>query len=200
MVDELFLDTSFIGSLAPLKQSVAEACDHRLESFPKFSFTASPLLGSGRPELEMLNKLIYRVERALAYPEWRKRATSARNSFMAEVIGQEATAECETVPNSLVGMLQKLQAVVAAIAPVDDAVVKQKRLVAELMRRRSFEQRLMAYGEASLALKECITVGELAEQQVMLLQKRLHSSATAWRQKSTPALFPQPAWSLWIPG
>jgi len=196
VVDELFLDTSFIGSLAPLKQSVAEACDQRLESFPKFNFTASPLLGGGRAELEMLNKLIYRVERALAYPEWRKRATSARNSFMAEVIGQEATAECETVPSSLVGMLQKLQAVVAAIAPVDDAAVKQKRLVAELTRRRSFEQRLMAYGEASLALKECITVGELAEQQVLLLQKRLHSSATAWRQKIYSSAFPSTSLEL----
>lgn len=123
----------------------------------------------------MLNQLIYRVERALAYPAWRKRATSARNSFMAEVIGQEATAERETVPSSLMGLLQKLQAVVAAIAPVDEAAVKQKRLVTDLKKRRSFEQRLKAYGEASLALKECVTVGELAEQQVLLLQRRLHS-------------------------
>ncbi|SCW96517.1 MULTISPECIES: AAA family ATPase [unclassified Pseudomonas] len=189
VVDELFLDTAFVGSLAPLKQSVAEACDHGLEVFPKFNFTASPELGGGRAELEVLNKLIYRVERALAYPEWRKRATSARNSFMAEVIGQP-TAERETVPSSLVGLLQKLQAVVAAIAPVDDAAVKQKRLMAELKKRRSFEQRLKAYGEASLALKECITVGELAEQQVLLLQKRLHSSATAWRQKIYSSAFP----------
>ncbi|NWA06915.1 ATP-binding protein [Pseudomonas gingeri] len=196
VVDELFLDTSFIGSLAPLKQSVAEACDHGLESFPKFNFTASPELGGGRAELEMLNKLIYRVERALAYPEWRKLATSSRNSFMAEVIGQEATAERETVPSSLVGLLQKLQAVVAAIAPVDDAAVKQKRLVAELKRRRSFEQRLKAYGEASLALKECVTVGELAEQQVLLLQKRLHSSATAWRQKIYSSAFPSTSLEL----
>ncbi len=196
VVDELFLDTAFIGSLAPLKQSVAEACDHGLESFPKFNFTASPEVGGGRAELETLNKLIYRVERALAYPEWRKRATSARNSFMAEVIGQETTAERETVPSSLVGLLQELQAVVAAIAPVDDAAVKQKRLVVELKRRRSFEQRLKAYDEASLALKECVTVGELAEQQVLLLQKRLHSSATAWRQKIYSSAFPSTSLEL----
>lgn len=196
VVDELFLDTAFIGSLAPLKQSVAEACDHGLESFPKFNFTASPEVGGGRAELETLNKLIYRIERALAYPKWRKRATSARNSFMAEVIGQETTAERETVPSSLVGLLQKLQAVVAAIAPVDDAAVKQKRLVVELKRRRSFEQRLKAYGEASLALKECVTVGELAEQQVLLLQKRLHSSATAWRQKIYSSAFPSTSLEL----
>ncbi|WP_186828328.1 ATP-binding protein [Pseudomonas syringae] len=58
VVDELFLDTAFIGSLAPLKQSVAEACDHGLESFPKFNFTASPEVGGGRAELETLNKLM----------------------------------------------------------------------------------------------------------------------------------------------
>ncbi|QDH66611.1 MULTISPECIES: ATP-binding protein [Pseudomonas] len=196
VVDELFLDTAFIGSLALLKQSVAEACDHSLASFPKFNFTASPELGGGRAELKTLNQLIYRVERALAYPAWRKHATLARNSFMSEVVGQEATAERETVPSSLMGLLQKLQAVVAAIAPVDEAAVKQKRLVAELKKRRSFEQRLKAYGEASLALKECVTVGDLAEQQVLLLQRRLRSSATAWRQKIYSSAFPSTSLEL----
>jgi energy-coupling factor transporter ATP-binding protein EcfA2 len=196
VVDELFLDPAFIGSLAPLKRSVADACDHGLESFPEFNFTASPELGDGRAELKALNKLIFRVERALTYPEWRRSTASARNSFMAKVIGQETTAERETVPSSLMGLLQKLQAVVAAIAPVDDAAVKQKRLVVELKRRRSFEQRLKAYGKASQALKECVTIGELAEQQVLLLQERLHSSATAWRKKIYSSAFPSTSLEL----
>ncbi|WP_178123509.1 ATP-binding protein [Pseudomonas sp. JG-B] len=196
VVDELFRDAAFTGSLAPLQHSIADACDQSLASFPAFDFTASQEIGGGRTELQALNQLIYRVERAMAYPAWRERAMSARNSFMAEVIGQVATAERKTAPGSLMGLLHKLQAMVAAIAPVDEASVKQTRMVADLKKRRSFEQRLKAYGEASLALKECVTVGELAEQQVLQLQRQLHGSATAWRRKIYSSAFPSTSLEL----
>lgn len=196
VVDELFHEAAFTGSLAPLQEIVAKACDQGLASFPDFDFTASPELGGGRAELQALNQILYRVERAMAYPAWRKRAMSATSRFMAEVIGQVATAERKTLPGSLMGLLHELQSMVAAIAPVEEAAVKQARLVADLKKRRSVEQRLKAYGEASLALKECITVGELAEQQVLQLQRQLHSSATAWRRKIYSSAFPSTSLEL----
>ncbi|CAN7424366.1 ATP-binding protein [Aquipseudomonas alcaligenes] len=196
VVDELFREVAFTGSLAPLQKIVAKACDKGLASFPAFDFTASPELGGGRAELQVLNQLIYRIERAMAYPEWRKCATSATNRFMAEVIGLPETAGRKTLPGSLMGLLRELQFMVAAIAPVEEAAVKQVRLVADLKKRRSVEQRLKAYREASQALEECITIGELAEQQVLQLQRQLHSSAAAWRRKIYSSAFPSTSLEL----
>lgn len=196
VVDELFRDAAFTGSLAPLQHIVSKACDQGLAEFPIFDFTASPELGGGRTELQALNQIIYRVERAMAYPAWRKCATPATNRFMAEVIGQVANAERKTLSGSLMGLLHELQSMVSAIAPVEEAAVKQERLVADLQKRRSVEQRLKAYGEASPALEECITIGQLAEQQVLQLQRQLHSSASAWRRKIYSSAFPSTSLEL----
>lgn len=196
VVEELFRDTAFAKSLKPLRQPMVETCDRALEAFPAFEFTASPKLGGGRPEFQDLNKLIYRVELAMAYPAWRSSAKSAMIGFMREVVGLVATEERATAPDSLMGQLYKLQAIVTAISPIDEAAVKQHRLVTDIKKRRGLEQRLKAYREASLALKECVTVGELAEQQVKQLQGQLHSSATYWRNRIYLSAFPSTSMEL----
>ncbi|WP_198918753.1 AAA family ATPase [Pseudomonas chlororaphis] len=196
VVEELFHDAAFAKSLKPLRLHIVETCDRALEVFPALKFTASPKLGSGRPEFQDLNQLIYRIELAMAYPGWRSDAKSVMIGFMREVVGLVATEERETVPESLMGQLYKLQAIVTAISPIDEAAVKQQRLVADINKRRRFEQRLKAYGEASLGLKECVTIGELAEQQVKQLQRQLHSSATFWRKRIYLSAFPTTSMEL----
>ncbi|MGV8864453.1 MAG: ATP-binding protein [Pseudomonas sp.] len=196
VVEELFRDAAFARSLKPLKLHIVETCDRALKTFPAFDFTASQKLGDGRSEFEDLNKLIYRVELALAYPAWRSSAKSAMGSFMREVVGQVATEERATASDSVMGQLRKLQTIVTAIAPVDEAAVKQERLMADIKKRRGFELRLKAYGEASLALKECVTIGELAEQQVKQLQGQLHSSAAFWRNRIYLSAFPSTSMEL----
>jgi len=196
IVEELFQDPAFARSLNPLKLHVIDICDKALPSFPMMVFTAPEKLGAGRSEFESLNQLIYRTELALAYPEWRRRAQLAVGAFMREVVGQVTTEERKTESNSLMGQLYKLQNIVTAVAPIDEATVKQQRLMADVKKRRSFELRIKAYNVASQALKECITVGELAEQQVKQLQRRLHSSATSWRNKIYLSAFPSNSMEL----
>lgn len=197
VVEELFHDEAFTGSLASLQKSVSLTCDQGLTWFPAFDFTPSPELGSGRAELKLLNEIIYKIERAIAYSAWRKQAVSAINSFIAQVVGKRETAsERETLPDSLMGRLLELQSMVAAIAPVEDAAIKQKLMVADLKKRRSIEQRLKSYDKASRALEECITIGELAEQQVLHLQQKLHGSAAAWRRKIYSSAFPSTSLEL----
>ena len=196
VVDELLQGAAFTGSLSPLQQIVSTTCVQSLAAFPPFDYSVSPELGGGRAELQALNQIIYRVEQAMAYPAWRKCATLATNRFMAEVVGQVANAERKTLPGSLMGLLHELQSMVSAIAPVEEAAVKQKRLVTDIKKRRSVEQRLKAYGEASPALEECIAIGELAEQQVLQLQRQLHGSASAWRRKIYSNAFPSTSLEL----
>jgi len=196
LVQELFADASFARSLKPLKQHVSDACDRAFQAFPSFDFAASPELGAGRTEFHDLNRLIYRVERALAYPSWRSGSKLAVGNFMREVVGQAATEERPTAPDSLMGRLQKLQTMVKAIAPVDEASMKQGRLVADIKKRRGFERRLKVYGETSIALTECIAVGDLVERQVEQLQQQLHTSATFWRKKIYLSAFPSTSLEL----
>lgn len=194
--EELFNDPAFAGSLKSLKSHVINICDKALSSFPELAFTEPEKLGAGRSEFKDLNLLIYRIELALAYPQWRRSANLAVGSFMREVVGQVTTDERETESNSLMGQLHKLQNIVSAVAPIDEAAVKQQRLMADVKKRRGFELRLKAYSVASVALKECITIGELAEQQVKQLQGRLHSSATSWRNKIYLSAFPSNSMEL----
>lgn len=196
LIEELFNDTAFSGSIRPLGEHVSGACDRAFQAFPAFDFTTSPELGAGRQEFQELNQFIYRVERALAYPSWRTSAKDAVANLMREVVGQAATEGRHTEPDSLMGQLHKLQTMVTAIEPVDDAAVKHERMLADIKRRRGFERRLKAYGEASLALQECMAVGDLAERQVAQLQQQLHTTASHWRNKIYLSAFPTTAMEL----
>ncbi|MGN5538866.1 AAA family ATPase [Alcaligenes sp. Lyrl_28] len=196
LVEELFNDTAFSGSLRPLGEQVSSACDRAFQAFPAFDFTAPPDLGAGRQEFQELNQFIYRVERALAYSSWRTSAKDAVANFMREVVGQAATGERQTEPDSLMGQLHKLQTMVTAIEPVDDAAVKHERMLSDIKQRRGFERRLKAYDEASLALQECIAVGDLVEQQVAQLQQQLHTTASHWRNKIYLSAFPATSMEL----
>lgn len=196
LVEELFTDTAFSGSLRPLGEHVSGACDRAFQTFPAFDFTASPEIGDGRQEFQELNQLIYRVESALAFPAWRTSVKGAVACLMREVIGQAATEERQTEPESLMGQLYKLQILVTAIEPVEEATVKHERMLADIKRRRGFERRLKAYGEASRALEECMAVGDLAERQVAQLQKQLHTSASHWRNKIYLSAFPATSMEL----
>ncbi|WP_162887219.1 ATP-binding protein [Pseudomonas syringae] len=190
IAEELFRDNAFAKSLDPLKVKLQDDCAEALKNFPAFAFIASPPIGSDRTEFKELNKLINRVESALAYPQWRVSAAATVSHFMRYAVGLCATDDRETVPESLLGQLLQLQSIVAAVAPIDEVIIKHSRLVADLGKRRAFEERLKEYAAASEGLEKCIAIGELAEQQVSQLQKKLQRSATYWRDKIYLSAFP----------
>lgn len=196
LVEELFQDPAFSGSLKSLSVKLADACDLAFEAFPVLEFEQSPELGNGREEFRELNQYIQRIERGLAHPKWRAQAKDVTMGLMRDVVGQVETDERKTEANSLMGQLLQLRALVTAIEPLEEASAKQKRMLADIEKRRIAERRLKAYDDASQALQECIEIGGLAERQVAELQSRLHTSATHWRNKIYLSAFPATSMEL----
>ncbi|AVT22255.1 hypothetical protein C7Y68_01055 [Paracidovorax avenae] len=196
IVDELFADRAFAGSLQPLQEHIRNECEEALEKFPAFQLVGGARIGNERPEFDELNRVVERVELALQFSVWRQTAASQIGSFMANVVGRTSVDKRETVSTSLMGLLKKLQLMVEAIEPVDKALEKQTLLVQDIAKRRRLEQRLAAYGVAITALEDCVAIGDLAERQVEQLQKRLHSSATIWRTRIYRSAFPSTSMEL----
>lgn len=190
IVDELFKDDAFAKSLRLLRPGVEAACDKALESFSTCEIPSAYQLADGRKELGDLNRALSRLERALAFAAWRNANQSALASFMQTVVGQSSTPDRPTHLCSLLGRLLRLQSMVNAIEPVNDATRLCNRMAEDIGKRRIKERRLAAYRVASEALEDCAKVGSLAEQQVGQLQKHLHKSAVGWRNRIYSSAFP----------
>lgn len=190
IVDELFGEDAFTGTLGLLRPGIEALCDETISTFPECEIELERQVGDGRKELETLTKVLWRVQKALTFSSWRNANHAVLASFMQSVIGQAPTPERETAVESLMGVLLRLQKMVTAIEPVNEAAKLCNRMLDDIGKRRIKEKRLTAYKLASGALRECMTMGALAEQQVEQLQKRLHKSAVAWRQKIYSNAFP----------
>ena len=93
-------------------------------------------------------------------------------------------------PSTLSGKLVGLQATVDAAEPLTAALGSCSMLLEDLGKRRVAEARLAAYSRASLALKELMGLGSLAQRQVDSLQSTLAGSAAKWRSRIYSGAFP----------
>ncbi|WP_230588376.1 hypothetical protein, partial [Ralstonia solanacearum] len=196
IVDELFKDEAFSKSLRLLRPGVEAACDKALESFGACEIPGGYQLPDDRKELGDLKRVLSRLERALAFAAWRNANQPALASFMQTVVGQPPTPDRSTHPSSLLGSLLRLQSMVNAIEPVNEATKLCNRMAEDIGKRRAKEKRLAAYRVASEALEDCAKVGLLAEQQVGQLQKHLHKSAVGWRNRIYSSAFPSTSLDL----
>lgn len=190
LVDELFERPPFQETIGLLKGEFRVVCDAAVNSFPAFKATPLRLLGGGQKELTSLAEALERLNRALAFSAWRNDNKTSLATFMQEVVGQKPAAGRETAPNSLLGRLARLQAMVNGVEPVSRAISLCHRMRGDIDKRRVKEKRLAAYALTSDGLGECIKVGGLAQEQVEQLQNRLHKSAVTWRNRIYRSAFP----------
>ncbi|WP_082848261.1 AAA family ATPase [Delftia sp. GW456-R20] len=193
---ELFTDKAFSSSLKPLQEYIHNECKRAIDNFPEFQIKDSTRIGKEQKELDELNRVVQRVEQALQFSAWRQTVISEISAFMTEVVGRPPVDGGKTEQGSLLGRLKKLQAMVEAIEPVNNALNKQKLLMTDIAKRRNFEKRLAAYDVAAKALDKCIEIGELSGRQIEQLQNRLHSSAALWRTRIYRSAFPSTSMEL----
>lgn len=190
LVEELFNTDPFKSSLGLLKPGFKKACDEAVSAFPAMEIAALPELGNGHKDLAALNAALTRLNKAIAFAEWRNAHKTEIAAFMQSVVGQAATSDKTTAPTSLLAQLQSLKAMVDGIEPVSQAITLIKRMGDDIKKRREKEKRLAAYVVTSEALADCMKVGGLAEQQVEELQNRLHKKAVGWRSRIYTGAFP----------
>lgn len=190
LVDELFERPPFQETLGLLKGEFRVVCDAAMSTFPAFEAAPLRALGGGQKELASLAKALERLNRALAFSAWRNDNKTSLATFMQDVVGQKPAAGRETAPNSLLGRLARLQAMVSGVEPVSRAISLCQRMRGDIDKRRVKEKRLAAYALTSDGLGECIKVGGLAREQVEQLQNKLHKSAVTWRNRIYQSAFP----------
>jgi energy-coupling factor transporter ATP-binding protein EcfA2 len=190
VVDELFTDESFSGVLRELKTGVQAACNEGLEKLPPLSASDLRDFSAGLHELKDLQITVRRISTAMDFSKWRKIHKTSIGEFSAALVGQAPKEGQPTAPDSLLGNLQRLHAIVEGVEPITQALVLCKRMEKDIAERRLVEKRLVLYGLASGALQECMKLGSLAEQQVDQLQVSLQRRAVVWRKRIYQGAFP----------
>lgn len=190
LAEELFNTEPFKSSLGLLKPGFKKACDKAVSAFPAMEIAALPELGNGHKDLAALNAALARLNKAIAFAEWRNTHKTKIAAFMQSIVGQAPASDKKTTPTSLLAQLQSLKAMVDGIEPVSQAITLIKRMGDDIKKRREKERRLASYVVTSEALADCMKVGELAEQQVEELQNRLHQKAVGWRSRIYTGAFP----------
>lgn len=190
LIEELFEKSPFQETLGLLKAEFQATCDTAVKAFPAFELTPLPVLGGGQKELASLSAVLERLNKALAFSAWRNDNKTSLATFMQDVVGHKPAAGRETAPDSLLGRLLRLQAMVSGVEPVNQAITLCQRMKGDIDKRRVKEKRLAAYVVTSNALSECMKVGGLAQDQVEQLQKKLHKSAVTWRNRIYLSAFP----------
>lgn len=190
LAEELFQTEPFQGVLNALSAGVATSCDNEIAKFAPLDVSDLPSVVEALPELKELQSAIVRLDMALRFSRWRRANKASVGKFMALVVGLAPADGRPTERTSLMGQLQRLQALVEAVEPINQALTSCTRMKEDLTKRRKAEQRLVAYQSVSAALQQCMKVGWLAEEQVQQLQKRLQKSAVTWRNRIYQGAFP----------
>jgi hypothetical protein len=190
LIEELFEKPPFQQTLGLLKTDFQATCDKAVDAFPACEITTLRVLGGGHNELRSLAAALERLNKALAFSAWRNDNKSSLATFMQDVVGHKPAAGRETAPDSLLGRLSRLQAMVSGVEPVNQAITLCQRMRSDIDKRRVKEKRLASYVVASGALSECMKVGSLAQDQVEQLQSKLHKSAVTWRNRIYLSAFP----------
>lgn len=190
LIEELFEKQPFQETLGLLKADFQVTCDAAVKAFPAFEVKPLRAPGNGQKELTSLATALERLNKALAFSAWRNENKASLATFMQDIVGQKTAAGRETAPNSLLGRLLRLQAMVSGVEPVNQAITLCQRMKNDIDKRRAKEKRLEAYVLTSNALSECMKVGGLAQDQVEQLQQKLHKRAVFWRNRVYVSAFP----------
>ena len=131
-----------------------------------------------------LGTAVQRIQRAVAFSNWRKEARDKLVTLFVSIIGKEAAEPpnlSSTPASPLAAKLAALQSIVDGAVPIGDAIEYSTRMSNVLAERRKSETSIKNYDKAVSALGQLEKLGSLASAQVDSLQKNLESSAARWR-------------------
>ena len=193
IIDELFDTTAFTGVLQKLKDETATAFDNLASEQPELATARVIEL----PQACMtLAQAVGRLDKAIRFAKWRQENEELARSLFDSILGHAPKDGEEKETSTLTGKLLDLEATVKAALPLSDALTYCDRLKKQMALRRTAENRLREYDDASDALTNLLPLGDLAGEQVQQLRSKLKHEAAQWRDRIYLGAFPSTAHEL----
>ena len=181
LADELFANEPFRGALSALQTDAVKLIDERLAGLPKFTEPAARLLPAAlATETAQLQQMINRIDRALAFAEWRDDAGEALKAFLQAIWrGDDGDPDAfRAIGRRLTSLLR----IVEGVAPLNAAIEQVRRMEVERVDQVAKKVRISACGRAVAALDLVVPLGGLAQTQVDTLRRKLHIQSEHWRR------------------
>lgn len=180
LADELFASEPFLGTLSALRADALNLIDEKLAGLPVFTEPTARLLPAALAiEAGRLQQMIDRINRALAFAEWREGATNAlRACLQAIQNGDDGNPDS---PRAIGRRLKSLLRIVEGVAPLNAAIEQVRRMELTRVDHLAKKERISACRRAVAALDLLVPLGELAQTQVETLRRKLHSRSEYWR-------------------
>ncbi|KXV60224.1 hypothetical protein AD947_02610 [Acetobacter tropicalis] len=180
MTSELYATDGFRGTLSALAQDSDQLVKERAASLPLFKNPVEPTLpASIAGHAGQLLVLMKRVNRALAFANWRKAHAGELNAFIQTVKrGDEGSPNAD---RAIGRRLNILLSIVESVAPLNQAGIYVSRLEAARVERSRKSDRIAQCGRAVTALQTLVPLGGLAQAQVDTLRSTLQTRSDYWR-------------------
>lgn len=181
LADEFFASEPFHGALSALQTDAVKLIDKRLAGLPQFIEPAArPLPVALATGAARLQQMIDRIDRALAFAEWREDASEALKAFLQAIRrGDDGDPDA---PRAIGRRLASLLRIVEGVAPLNAAIEQVRRMEVARLDHVAKKERISACGRAVAALDLLVPLGGLAQKQVDTLRRKLHNRSEHWRR------------------
>jgi hypothetical protein len=181
LADEFFASEAFRGALSALQTDALKLIDEQLSGLPEFTAPAArPLPAALATGAARLQKMIDRIDRALAFAEWREDGGEALKALLHAVRrGDDGDPDA---PRAIGRRLTSLLQIVEGVAPLNTAIEQVRRMEVARVDYVAKKGRISACGRAVAALDLLVPLGGLAQSQVDTLRRKLHNRSEHWRR------------------
>jgi len=181
LTDDLFASEGLRGALAALRTDAEALVTGRTVTLPPFDepdarkFPAS-IAGATAELAEMIG----RVDRALAFAEWRvTHKQTLLDVIQAVRRGEDGSLDAE---RAIGRRLASLLAIVEGVTPLNTAITVVGRMEEARKDHAAKQARIARCGRAAVALDLLVPLGTLAQAQVDTLRTVLHRRSEYWRR------------------
>lgn len=180
MTTELYATEGFRGTLLALAEDSDRLVEETAAGLPRFVEPEVRMLPVSIAEpANALLVLLKRVDRAIAFANWRKAHATELGAFIQTVRrGDEGSQNADRAIGS---RLKMLLSIVESVAPLNQAGVYVSRLEAGRTERGGKVDRIVQCGRAVTALQALVPLGTLAQAQVDSLRSTLQTRSDHWR-------------------
>lgn len=180
MTTELYATDGFRGTLSALAQDSDRLVEETAAGLPPFEEPAVRMLpASIVGHADQLLVLMKRVDRAIAFANWRKDHAAELGAFIQTVRrGDEGSPNAD---RAIGRRLKTLLSIVESVAPLNQAGICVSRLETARAARSGKVDRVAQCGRAVTALEALVPLGALAQAQVDSLRSTLQTRSDHWR-------------------
>jgi hypothetical protein len=178
---ELFETETMSGTLATLSSDATRLFNKHAVTLPAFEEPADFKLPEQLSAANALEQMIVRINRAVAFAEWRERNSAQLRKL--SLIYQKGEEGSEDADRAISKRLAALLAIVEGATPLNSAIELVGRMIRSKGEYDRAETRIVACGKAKEALAIIAPLGGLAQTQVDALRTKLHRRSEHWRKE-----------------